>query len=126
MNPTKYAGEKVACIDFDGTIVPFRPLYENNPPIAGAIETINYLRRSGYEIVIYTSRLSPTWCKEHNEDLQKSHAWVESILDQYGVPYDKITSEKIPAEFYIDDRAIEFRGSWAEVLHRLKSERKIN
>jgi hypothetical protein len=40
---------------------------------------------------------------------------VESHLIQYNIPYDTITAEKVPAEYYIDDRAIAFRGSWLQV-----------
>jgi hypothetical protein len=34
---------------------------------------------------------------------------------QNNIPYDMITAEKVPAEYYIDDRAIAFRGNWLQV-----------
>jgi hypothetical protein len=110
-----YAGNGVVCVDFDGTLFPYRPLYEQNPPMPNAVETMWWLKAQGYKIVIFTSRLSPSWLEESGESEQRSFAWVEGLLVQNNIPYDMITAEKVPAEYYIDDRAIAFRGSWLQV-----------
>ena len=110
-----YAGNGVVCVDFDGTFFPYRPLYEHNAPLPDAVETMWWLKKQGYKIVIFTSRLSPSWLDESGETEDRSLHWVESHLIQYNIPYDTITAEKVPAEYYIDDRAIAFRGSWLQV-----------
>jgi hypothetical protein len=110
-----YAGNGVVCVDFDGTLFPYRPLYEQNPPMPNAVETMWWLKAQGYKIVIFTSRLSPSWLEESGESEQRSLGWVEGLLVQNNIPYDMITAEKVPAEYYIDDRAIAFRGSWLQV-----------
>ena len=110
-----YAGNGVVCVDFDGTLFPYRPLYEHNAPLPDAVETMWWLKKQGYKIVIFTSRLSPSWLDESGETEDRSLHWVESHLIQYNIPYDIITAEKVPAEYYIDDRAIAFRGSWLQV-----------
>ena len=110
-----YAGNGVVCVDFDGTLFPYRPLYEQNPPMPNAVETMWWLKAQGYKIVIFTSRLSPSWLEESGESEQRSLGWVEGLLVQNNIPYDMITAEKVPAEYYIDDRAIAFRGNWLQV-----------
>jgi len=110
-----YAGNGVVCVDFDGTLFPYRPLYEQNPPMPNAVETMWWLKSQGYKIVIFTSRLSPSWLEESGESEQRSLGWVEGLLVQNNIPYDMITAEKVPAEYYIDDRAIAFRGNWLQV-----------
>jgi hypothetical protein len=120
------AGNNVACIDFDGTLFPFRPLYEHNDPIQGAVEAMWWLKSLGYKVVIYTSRLSPSWLSESGESFDKSYRWVEDRLTEFNIPYDDITAEKIPAEFYVDDRGIAFRGSWAAVKAEIQQGRTDN
>ena len=124
--PPVNAGSGVVCVDFDGTLFPYRPLYELNPPINGAVEAVRWMKSQGYKIVIFTSRCSTTWCEQSGESLAANLVWVIDRLIENGIPYDDITAEKVPAEFYIDDRAIEFRGDWNEVLERMKSERRVH
>jgi hypothetical protein len=103
---------KVACIDFDGTIVPWGPLMETRDPFPGAPEAIQALKANGYTIVIYTSRLSPAWLAARwpKQPLiaseQKQRAHIIDILDRHHIPWDSMTAEKVPAEVYFDDKAI--------------------
>lgn len=117
--------EKVAAIDFDGTIVPWGPLMGDKEPIPGARETIDAWRRAGYTIVIFTSRLSRTWAKsvvgnngwEQSRFLDEQHDYVARTLRKAGIEFSYITSEKIPCEFYVDDKAVGFRGDWQNVVN---------
>ena len=43
----------------------------------------------------------------------------ERWLDGAGICYDQVVFGKPPATYYIDDRAIPFRGSWDEVLNAI-------
>ena len=84
------------------------------------------MKSQGYKVVIFTSRCSTTWCEQSGESLAANLVWVIDRLIENGIPYDDITAEKVPAEFYIDDRAIEFRGDWNEIMNRLKAERRTH
>jgi len=103
------------CIDFDGTILSWGGLYEKRPPFPGVSEAIRALKDAGYEIVILTSRLSRTWCVAETETnvgetaLQFAYhnrQFVEETLRENDIPYDRITSEKVPAAIYFDDKAV--------------------
>ena len=101
----------VLCVDFDATIVPWGPLFNPNvEALPGAAEAIRELYGSGWNIVIYTSRLSPSWHKHSGEKANEQRKYIVDTLKRLDIPYSKITAEKIPAEAYIDDRAIEFTG----------------
>lgn len=112
--------ERVALIDFDGTIVPWGPLMGQKDPLPGAVEGIRYLAGLGYTIVIFTSRLSKTWARSVVGDggaaitafLNEQEEYVREHLIRHRIPFSYITAEKVPAEFYIDDKAIGFRGNW--------------
>ena len=110
-----------AMIDLDGTIHKNSKgygdgtIYDN--AFAGARKVIEWLKRLGYEIVIFTTRASQENAVElggdHEEQIQKIGKW----LDKHGIHFDRITAEKLAADFYIDDKAIHIQdGNWDAVL----------
>lgn len=118
--------DNTVCVDFDGTLFRWGPLMDKTDPFPGAIEAMREFKKAGFEIIIMTSRMSPTWWERAGFDFQEAMSvqggWVRSRLDAYGIPYDRITAEKVPAEFYIDDKAIEFEGndwSWRDIQARV-------
>lgn len=122
-------GQKVICVDFDGTLFQWGDLYEKLPPFNGAVDAVRAFKKAGYEIVIFTSRMSPTWWEAEGMDLKKAFTTQQTFcskrLDDFGIPYDRITAEKVPAEYYIDDKAIEFTGqqfSWKQIKDRVLGE----
>jgi hypothetical protein len=125
----------VLCIDFDGTLFPWEPLDGKSPPMLNAVETVNAFVKAGYNIVIFTSRMSETWWRAEipRADGMSIFDWqhqyrafgleqlklVENRLRNFNIPYDRITAEKVPAEFYIDDRAIPYEGDWSAIQQRV-------
>lgn len=114
------------CVDFDGTIFQWGDLHAKTDPFMGAVDVMRELRKRGWNIVIMTSRMSPTWWAAEGWDMNKARveqmAFIKMRLDTFGIPYDRITAEKVPAEYYIDDKAIEFTGetfAWKEIGKRI-------
>jgi hypothetical protein len=70
--------------------------------------------RAGFEIIILTSRMSSTWW--HDEagrrrvDVAKfaaeQTAYVLEYLHRFGIPFDEVTAEKMPALAFFDDTAV--------------------
>lgn len=104
------SAEGVVLVDFDGTIFPWGALEEIGEPLPGAREGMAMLEVAGYRIVIFTSRLSPTWHRAEGRDpavgIPHQRAVIKAALMAYGIPFDDITAEKIPAELYLDDKAM--------------------
>jgi hypothetical protein len=114
----------VICVDYDATIVPWGELGADVSPLPDAVETIRAFKDAGYKIVILTSRMSPTWWIAEGWGMLESVAskWWDSVADvlnKHGIPFDGITCEKVPAQYYIDDRAIEFKNNWSEIRKRV-------
>lgn len=104
---------KVVLIDFDGTLFPFGIMFDTDAkPIKGAVEFVRFLKEQGFKIGIFTSRLSKRWLKTENQDRNKHRVYVKYMCKFNGIPCDFITAEKIPAEFYVDDKAAPFGGDW--------------
>ena len=95
--PCLYAGADtpVVQIDFDGTIS-LNSGGRNilGEPIPSGVELVRSLFKLGYRVMILTANPAPDlvaqWCVKH------------------GVPFTAVTSQKMPAVAYVDDRAIPF------------------
>ena len=113
-----------AMIDLDGTIHKYSKGFMDgtlyDPPFPGAKETIDWLKSQGYEIVIFTTRVSPEHCAVLGQDLDQQMNEITNWLNKYEIYYDKITADKIAADFYIDDRAIPIiNGNWNDVKKQI-------
>lgn len=111
---------KVIAIDFDGTLFEYdgwKNSKHYGEPIDGAKEAVEKLRDRGFKIMIFTTR--------GNEDA------VKEALEKYDIPYDyinenphvpleaEISDVKPPANYYIDDRAVAFKGDWKDVMKEI-------
>ncbi len=112
-------------IDFDQTIHSYDNgwkdgvIYGN--VIKGTKEAINILKEK-YEIVIFTARLS-----QINENTEEAKQQIEEWLREQNIYFDLVTADKMPAHFYIDDKAIRFEGNWNDILTKIKQiENTIN
>lgn len=119
-----------AMIDLDGTIHRYSKGYQDgtiyDDAFTGAKEVIDFLKRNGYEIVIFTTRASKGNGEETNSDYKDQINQVADWLDNQGIDYDKITGEKLAADFYIDDKAIHINnGNWDAVLKVIKKRMKF-
>jgi hypothetical protein len=104
-------GHTILC-DFDGTIAQYTwpaPLKE---PMPGVVEALKRLKSAGYYIIIFTSRMWHGWYELIGlEEWRKKTLEMELFLERYEIPYDLISSEKRPALWIVDDRAIQATGS---------------
>lgn len=107
-------------IDMDGVIHKYRKGFHDgtlyDTVSAEGRKFINEMKDE-YEIVIWTARISKE--KERFAPRMKVSE-VEKYLKDNDIYYDRITSDKLPAVAYIDDRAIEFKGDWDYVRERFK------
>ena len=114
---------KTIAIDFDGVIASYKG-YQGygkfGPPVdqIGIIATLKYLKKTGWRIVIYTSRS------------ETGH--IAEYLKSNEIPYDFINYNPSNAEFncspckpvadvYLDDRAINFDGNWASIVNEIEN-----
>ena len=106
--------QQTIAFDFDGVIHSYvTPWVASeiipDPPVIGIKDTIDSLREQGYKIAIVSSRcLDPRGIEA-----------VKEYLDTYNIVVDRITSEKIPAICYVDDRAICFDGHPETLMQKI-------
>ena len=114
---------KNLAIDFDGVIHQFDKGWHDGTcygePIAGSLSSIKKLSES-WNIIIFSAKARP------DRPLVKGKTGIELIwnwlkkyeIDQY---IGDVTWEKPRAEFYIDDKAVEFKNNWEEILEMINS-----
>lgn len=119
-----------AMIDLDGTIHKYSKGYSDgtiyDDPFEGAKRVIGWLKDKGFEIIIFTTRASAENAKEMGGDHKDQIKSVENWLKLNGIYFDKVTAEKLAADFYIDDKAIFIKdGNWDAVLKTIKKRMKF-
>lgn len=105
-------------VDFDGVLHSYTTPWSGadscpDPPVPGAIEWLNSIAAK-FEVVVLTTR----------GDQEGGNTAVRAWLREHGYtgPDLRVTSQKVPALVYIDDRAYRFEGDnfpTADEVHRL-------
>lgn len=117
--------ETIFVVDWDGVVCEaVWPEWGNLIP--GAVEGLKTLARHG-RVRIHSSRLNPYKFGFDGVELRDSRtveqdiAIMRAILDEAGLDNIEIhtTHGKPTGHYYIDDRAVEFKGSWEEVLDKI-------
>jgi len=112
--------EKVIICDFDGTIVEFA-YPEMGEPKPRVKENLQRLKDMGYEIHIASCRTSHE-VNKYPIDRQVQVRMMEEYLDKHEIPYDRVlNNDKALGVWYIDDRAIAFRGDWDKVVAEIEN-----
>jgi capsule biosynthesis phosphatase len=96
------------CFDIDGVIFEISKNYQEYIPIKKTIKFINELKLKNYTIILYTARKMKTY--KGNIGVVNKNI-VEETLKQLrvnNVEYDEIFFGKPAADYYIDDKAINF------------------
>jgi capsule biosynthesis phosphatase len=95
-------------IDLDGTICTEEKQYSRSlaRPMEGVVEALKHIKSQGYTIIIYSAR---TW-----SEYEMTVDW----LSRHEILFDQLILGKPQGDYWIDDRAIEFKG-WSKVLEKL-------
>lgn len=98
-------------LDFDGVLSLYTgwkghsaPL---DPPVEGAIQAIRDYQNAGLVVVIYTSRADSAQSIDRINQWLRLHGLEHKRVDQI-----EVTSKKPLASVYLDDRAIQFTGTF--------------
>ena len=100
-------------VDFDGVLHRYSRGWQDgniyDAPIPGAQQFMHELAGEAREVVILTARDEQYW--------PAMREW----MDKHGFIRVRITNIKEPADAYVDDLAVSFRGMWGETWDQLNS-----
>ena len=116
-------------IDFDKTIYSAKSGWNDgrleDDPFPGAKKSIDTLKKKGYEIVIFSTRASQGAAEEFQNNLEDEIQNINNYLVNHGIYFDRITGEKLAADFYIDDKVVLIKdGNWKDVMSQIKKREK--
>lgn len=111
---------KRVAIDFDNTIAQWKKFPEIGDPIDGVREGLRALKDMGFEIAIHSCRTSTELFKNLIDRMEQVRE-IRDYMEGNELPYDEILmADKPLANFYIDDLAIRYNGSWKDVITEMK------
>lgn len=114
--------KKTICIDFDGVINSYENGFQGkgkfDDPVPGCAEAIQNLKQAGHTIIIHT-------CRTEVHD-------IRNYLLDHNIPFDyfnfnpenrefDLNATKPLADIYIDDKALNFGGSWKGMVHKVEN-----
>lgn len=108
--------KKIIAIDFDGVIhlnntnAEYQAGLILDGPVEGVQFAIRQLRKF-YEVVIYSARAGSP----------EGETAIRIWLKKYGIEVDDVTCKKGPSLVYVDDRAVQFKGSWEQTLKDIEN-----
>ena len=108
---------KVVCLDFDGVINNYPGWQDegfaviHGEPVEGAKEATKTLRDAGWLVLVHSTRCG----------YSGGTAAIVEYLNQYNIRVDGVCTNKPPADIYVDDRGIQFKGDWAELLSSIQA-----
>ena len=111
--------KKTICFDIDNTICKTtKSNYKNSKPIVKNIKCINDLYNQGHIIKIFTARYMGR--TNDNATLAKKKAKKITLdqLKKWKVKFHKIHFGKPSSDFYIDDKNLNFKSTWASDLKK--------
>lgn len=104
-------------LDFDGVIHSYgsgwqgSPEIIKDPPVPNVNEAIQELRKN-YRVVVLSSR-----CHQKG-----GIAAIKKYLKKYDIEVDDVVRDKVPAVVFVDDRAINFDGTWdQEMIEKIRN-----
>jgi hypothetical protein len=95
---------KVLAVDWDGTLAE----YGTEKLLPGAAKALTELIEKGWRVLVFTSR-------QDRLPLMRALAQADVLLTSV-----QIETRKPDARVYLDDRALEFNGSWDEVASKVE------
>lgn len=113
---------KNLAIDFDGVLHNFDKGWHDGTcygdPLPDSLEAIKELSKS-WNIIIFSSKVRPDRPLVNGKTgYELVEEWLEKNKIRQFVK--EITHEKPRAQYYIDDKAIEFKNNWKEILNRIE------
>jgi len=112
--------DKIAIIDFDGTLCKFA--FPDVGPIEPNVqEALEILKAAGYIIKIHSCRTATYWKRPDERVIHVQ--LIRDFMRENNLPYDEIildpTKDKPIADVYIDDRAIRYDNNWLQIAKEL-------
>jgi len=109
--------KKIICFDLDGVICSTKKnYYSKSRPKKKIIRIINSLYSNGNYIKIFTSRYMGRSQENAKLAKKKAEKLTKKQLSNWGVKYHKLIFGKPSYDYFIDDKAFNFKDKWKKII----------
>lgn len=111
--------KKTFCFDIDNTICVTKTNdYKKSKKISSKIETINNLHRKGHHIILFTARYMGRNNNNPIKAKREGYKFTFNQLKKWGLNFDELHMGKPSADYYIDDKSLNYKKNWHQVLKK--------
>ena len=111
--------KKTFCFDIDNTIcVTTKNNYNKSKKIVSKINTINNLHKKGHYIILFTARFMGRNKNNSIKAKKEGYKFTYSQLKKWGLNFDELHMGKPSADYYIDDKSLNYNKNWHLILKR--------
>ena len=93
--------------------------YKDVKPKPGAVEALKKLKADGHTIIIHSSRNMAAQTNNVAKIIAVQAPVFKEWFDKYGIEFDELLFGKPLADIYIDDKALQYRESWIEIINKI-------
>ena len=112
--------KKTICFDIDNMICKtIKSNYKKSKPIKKNIKFINQLYNQGHTIKIFTARYMGRTEDDEKQAKKRAKKITLDQLENWSVKYHKVFFGKPSADFYIDDKSLNFKKNWIKQLLKI-------
>ena len=109
--------KKTFCFDLDNTLCKTTGnKYSKSTPKKEAIKTLNFLFEKGHIIKIYTARYMGRNDNNVFKAKSKGFKYTYQQLKKWNVKFHRLYFGKPAADYYIDDKFLNFNKNWDKKL----------
>lgn len=111
--------KKIICFDIDGVICKTKKNnYIGSKPNKSVIKIINFLYDKGHIIKIFTSRYMGRSNERKTLAKKKAEPITKKQLKKWGVKYNHLIFGKPSYDYFIDDKAYNFKDKWKKIIFK--------
>lgn len=111
--------KKIICFDIDGVICrTIKSNYIKSIPNKKAINMINILYESGYEIKIFTARYMGRNFDNFKKAQKMGYQKTFNQLKKWNLKFHKLILGKPTFDLFVDDKSLDFNKEWITTLKK--------
>ena len=109
--------KKIICFDLDNTLCKtIGSNYKLSRPFDEKIKFVNYLKKKGFYIKIFTSRFMGRNKEKVSKARKQGYIFTKRQIKSWGLKYHELIMGKPSYDIYVDDKCYNVKDNWKKKI----------